>query len=198
MAIHQMLVSAWVAHSGRRLAQRAQTADRAPEQKDGGKDQCERDQPKNQAVPYISLPGVRSVDGQGETKNGNTGATQQQENRRNNPEHRPRYSSGASHLALLADSRLPSRSHHMRYTSAARHPNESNSQRFNTLHPHSNDAKKVTDTRYTSMLFSHVYPVSDPRLQTLHRFNECRSTPSPVFSYSYKLPPSSAHRTSSS
>src|SRR5882724_8497209 len=76
MAIHQMLVSAWVAHSGRRLAQRAQTADRAPEQKDGGKDQCERDQPKNQAVPYISLPGVRSVDGQGETKNGNTGATQ--------------------------------------------------------------------------------------------------------------------------
>src|SRR6266850_109214 len=110
MAIHQMLVSAWVAHSGRRLAQRAQTADRAPEQKDGGKDQCERDQPKNQAVPYISLPGVRSVDGQGETKNGNTGATQQQENRRNNPEHRPRYSSGASHLALLADSRLPRRS----------------------------------------------------------------------------------------
>ncbi len=48
------------------------------------------------------------------------------------------------------------------------------------------------------MLFSHVYPVSDPRLQTLQRFSECRSTPSPVFSYSYKLPPSSAHRTSSS
>src|SRR6266850_814942 len=140
------------------LVQQAQTADRAPEQKDGGKDKCQRDQPKNQAVPYIPPRNVRSIDRQGETKNGNTGAAQQQEKRRNNPEHRPRHSSGASHLALLADSRLPSRPHHMRYTSRARHPNWSNSQRLNTLHPHSNDAKKVIDTQYTSVLFFRVFP----------------------------------------
>ena len=48
------------------------------------------------------------------------------------------------------------------------------------------------------MLFFLVYPESHPRLQTFQRFSEYRSTPSPVFSYSYKLPPSSAHKTSSS
>ena len=39
------------------------------------------------------------------------------------------------------------------------------------------------------MLFFLVYPESHPRLQTFQRFSEYRSTPSPVFSYSYKLPP---------
>src|SRR5712664_3011995 len=148
------------------LVQQAQTADRAPEQKDGGKDKCQRDQPKNQAVPYIPPRNVRSIDRQGETKNGNTGAAQQQEKRRNNPEHRQRHRSGASHLALLADSRLPSRPHHMRYTSRARHPNWSNSQRLNTLHPHSNDAKKVIDTQYTSVLFSRVFANQNLRRST--------------------------------
>ena len=48
------------------------------------------------------------------------------------------------------------------------------------------------------MLFFFVYPESLPRLQTLQRFSEYGSIPSPVFSYSYKLPSYPAHKISSS
>jgi len=56
--IHCVHVSPRVAPSRADLTQRSQTADRTSEQKDGANDQRERDQPINQADPYIPLPSV--------------------------------------------------------------------------------------------------------------------------------------------
>src|SRR5882724_6005931 len=77
-------------------------------------------------------------------------------------------------------------------------PNSSNSQRFNALPPRSNDTQKVIDTYCTFVLFFRVFANQHPRLQTVRRFNVYASIPSPVFSCSYKLLPSSHCKTSSS
>jgi hypothetical protein len=59
--IHCVRVLSRVSIGHANLTQRAQTADRTPEQKDRANKQRECDQPINQTDPYITLPSVRSV-----------------------------------------------------------------------------------------------------------------------------------------